>query len=75
MTIGTFSRSANRPLDPAVAALWAAHPEGPPADVYEPREPAERALARAHALEWFGMRAAVAAFPDLFSEQTEGRGC
>lgn len=66
---------ANQALDRAAAALRAAHPDGPPADVYEPQERVERVMARVHALEWFGMFGAVEAFPELFLEAREARPC
>lgn len=52
--------------DPAVAALLAAYPEGPPADVYEPGESQGKILARTVALEAFGDIDGVRTFPYLF---------
>ncbi|KZM48258.1 hypothetical protein [Labrenzia sp. OB1] len=75
MTNGMSLQTANQTIDPTTAVLWASHPEGPPADIYEPREPADKVITRVRALEWFGMFAAVEAFPELFFETREGRGC
>jgi hypothetical protein len=55
-------------LDPAAAALFAAHPDGPPADVYEPEEPEMTVVARMSALEFFGAVSAARVFPHLFPD-------
>ncbi|MCK7611986.1 hypothetical protein [Roseibium sediminicola] len=52
--------------DPAVAAFWAAYPDGPPTDVFEPGESEGKILARTVALEELGDIKAVQTFPYLF---------
>lgn len=55
-------------LDPAVAVLAAAHPEGPPADVWEPEDPLSWVCLRSVVLEKLGDQVAVVDFPKLFPE-------
>lgn len=53
--------------DRELAALKAAHPDGPPADVYEPASGKwTTVLSRTLALERFGMVTAQQVFPHFF---------
>ncbi|WP_420415097.1 hypothetical protein [Roseibium sp.] len=54
--------------DRELAALKAAYPDGPPADVFEPAEPETTVIARSGMLELFGAVSATRVFPHLFPD-------
>ncbi|MBG6205407.1 hypothetical protein IWQ49_000051 [Labrenzia sp. EL_126] len=75
MLTRTEVAESHESLDPAATALWSAHPEGPPAEIYEPPFDEIKAVARALALEAIGMQRAVATFPRLFGPEQRRRAC
>lgn len=69
MLTRTEIAESHESLDPSAAALWSAHPEGSPAEVYESPFDEIKAVARTLALEAIGMHRAVATFPRLFGPE------
>jgi hypothetical protein len=68
MMMSNVTPATRLDCDRALAALRAAHPDGPPNDVFEPRESDMKVFARSLALEQFGMASAVRIFPHLFPD-------
>lgn len=66
MTLTDFFELPFDDIDPAAAALWSAHPDGPPPDVYEPPFDEAKARTRGFLLEAFGMEKAQTSCPHLF---------
>ncbi|WP_395175789.1 hypothetical protein [Roseibium alexandrii] len=68
MMMSNITPATRLDCDRALAALRAAHPDGPPADVFEPSEPFQTVFCRMSALELFGAVTAPQVFPHLFPD-------
>ncbi len=68
MMMSNVTPATRLDCDRALAALRAAHPDGPPADVFEPAEPFHTVFSRMSALELFDAVTAVRIFPHLFPD-------